>query len=177
MHEENKFIAPFAFMLKKAMEDPYFMEQALLLAQEACSQGEVPVGALVVEENKILAQAYNQREQKQNPLLHAEILAIHKAAKKRQQWRLNGCTLYVTLEPCAMCAGAIVQSRLSRLVYGACDPKGGAISSLYQICSDPRLNHQTQVSGGVLEERCSQILTHFFQSRRKKEERKENEYR
>ena len=145
------------------------MLRALELAREAEALGEVPIGALVVGEEGIIAEAFNLRETTQDPLGHAEILAIRKAAESRGHWRLEGATLYVTLEPCVMCAGAIVQSRVSRLVYGAKDPKGGAVSSLYEILSDTRLNHRPEITAGVEGEACGEILSNFF--RRLREEK------
>lgn len=145
------------------------MRLALKWAQKAADRDEVPVGAIIVAENgEILSYGYNMRETWQTPLGHAEIIAIQRAAKKTGQWRLVNATLYVTLEPCIMCAGALVQSRISRIVYGATDPKGGGTNSLYQIPSDQRLNHQIQVTSGILAPECSQILTTFFRNKRKR---------
>jgi len=142
------------------------MRRALALAEQAAQAGEVPVGALVIYENRVISEAYNEREILPSALAHAELTAIAQACKVLGRWRLSGCTLYVTLEPCVMCAGAIVQSRLDRVVYGAVDPKGGAAESLYQVLADARLNHRPAVTSGVLREECSQILTQFFQNRR-----------
>lgn len=146
--------------------DYSYMRQALRLAAQAEARGEVPVGALVVFENAVIAEAYNERETLPSALAHAELTALKLACEKLQRWRLSGCTLYVTLEPCVMCAGAIVQSRVDRVVYGARDPKAGAVESLYQVLSDPRLNHRPEVSGGVLSDECGQVLTNFFRQRR-----------
>ena len=147
------------------------MKMALEWARKAADHDEVPVGAvLVAADGSVLSYGYNLRENWQTPLAHAEIIAIQKAAKKLQQWRLLDTTLYVTLEPCVMCAGALVQARVGRLVYGASDPKAGATHSLYEICSDERLNHRLPITRGVLQEECSQILTEFF--RRKRKEKK-----
>lgn len=143
-----------------------FMRNALELAARAGQAGEVPVGAVVVHESRVIAEAYNEREGKPSALAHAELLALERATAKLGRWRLSGCTLYVTLEPCVMCAGAIVQSRVDRVVYGATDPKGGAVDSLYQILADPRLNHRPQVEGGVLAQECGTILSEFFRNRR-----------
>lgn len=137
------------------------------MAQSAAMAGEVPVGALVVREGEILGAAHNQREQLADPTAHAEMIAITQAAAALQSWRLSGCTLYVTLEPCTMCAGAILLARLERVVYGAADPKGGAVDTLYQLLADPRLNHQSDVVQGVLAAECGQVLTDFFKARRK----------
>jgi tRNA(adenine34) deaminase len=146
--------------------DEAMMARALELAREAASMGEVPVGALVVRDGRILSQAHNLRETLSDPTAHAERLALEWAGAVLSSWRLEGCVLYVTLEPCAMCAGAIVQSRIERLVYGATDPKAGACESLYQIVSDPRLNHQARIKRGVLAAECGEVLRGFFQERR-----------
>lgn len=138
------------------------MQKAYELAQKAASLGEVPVGAVVVFENQVVGEGYNLRESKNHPLAHAEKIAIEMAAEKLGRWRLTGCTLYVTLEPCVMCAGAIVNSRVEHLVYGAKDPKSGGVESLYQILSDKRLNHRPLVTSGVMHEECSAILKSFF---------------
>jgi tRNA(adenine34) deaminase len=148
-------------------EDYGFMRQALDLAARAAAAGEVPVGAVVVHENTVIAAAYNERERLNSALAHAEITALTLACEKLGRWRLSGCTLYVTLEPCVMCAGALVQSRVERVVYGARDPKGGAVESLYQVLADARLNHRPRAQGGVLGEECGQVLSAFFAARRK----------
>jgi tRNA(adenine34) deaminase len=142
------------------------MRQALALAREAMSLGEVPVGAVVVKAGRVVAQAYNLRETLNDPTAHAERLALTLAGRAVGTWRLDGCTLYVTLEPCAMCAGAIVLSRVDRVVYGASDPKAGACESLYRLASDPRLNHRAALTAGLLSEECGALLTEFFRSRR-----------
>lgn len=144
------------------------MEKALQLAIKAGSRGEVPVGALVVQNGKLIATGRNQREELKTPLGHAEMLALHRAAKKLGTWRLSDCTLYVTLEPCLMCAGTLWQSRIGHVVFGANDPKGGALGSLYQVHSDNRLNHRYEVTTGVMAEECAQVLKDFFKERRKK---------
>lgn len=144
-----------------------FMELALEEAQSAWQEDEVPVGAVIVSwEQGVIARAHNQREQLQDPTAHAEMLAITQAAAALGTWRLERCTLYVTLEPCPMCAGGIVQARIPLVVFGALDPKAGACRSLYRICDDPRLNHRAVVVAGVLAERCSQLLSDFFRQRR-----------
>lgn len=148
--------------------DEKWMRQALYLAEKAGELGEIPVGAVVVHNGEIIVESGNLKEASQDPLGHAEIIAIRKASEKLGRWRLSGCTLYVTLEPCAMCAGAIIQARLDRVVYGATDPKAGAVSSLYQMLSDPRLNHAPQVQAGVLEAEASALLKSFFQSLRQR---------
>ena len=130
------------------------------------AENEVPVGAVIVHEGRIIAAAHNQREQLRDPTAHAEMIAITQAAALRGSWRLDGCTLYVTLEPCPMCAGAIVQARIPTVVYGAADPKAGAVQTLYRLLDDPRLNHRAQIVSGVLAEACGQVLTRFFQQQR-----------
>jgi tRNA(adenine34) deaminase len=146
--------------------DESMMARALELAREARSLGEVPVGAVVVRAGRILVQAFNLRETLHDPTAHAERLALTWAGRAIGSWRLDECVLYVTLEPCAMCAGAIVQSRLARLVYGATDPKAGACESLYRLVSDPRLNHRVPITAGVLADQCGEVLKEFFQERR-----------
>lgn len=150
--------------LSMAERDEYWMRRALELATQAASKGEIPVGAVIVfdEDNRLVAEAANLKESNQDPLGHAEILAIRAAARVLGRWRLSGCTLYVTLEPCTMCSGAIIHSRLDRVVYAATDPKAGAACSLYQILSDPRLNHMPRVTAGVLESEASTQLKAFF---------------
>jgi len=146
--------------------DDHFMRLALQQAQQAQVEDEVPVGAIILNQDRIIAAAYNQREQLHDPTAHAEMIAITQAAEAIGDWRLEHCTMYVTLEPCPMCAGAIVQSRIPRVIYGATDPKAGAVSSLYSLLTDTRLNHTVQVTGGVLAEDCGRILTEFFRSKR-----------
>lgn len=147
--------------------DSFYMQRALELAQEAAQRGEVPVGAVVVHDSKIVAEAYNERESRPSALAHAELTAISRACEVLGRWRLSGCTLYVTLEPCVMCAGGIVQARVDRVVFGARDPKGGAVESLYQVLADERLNHRPIVTSGVLADACGKILSDFFKARRK----------
>ena len=149
--------------------DERYMRAAIQAAQIAEDNGDVPIGAVVVYEGRIIARAYNQREQLKDPTAHAEIIALTQAAAELESWRLHGCTIYVTLEPCCMCAGALVLGRLDRLVYGCTDPKAGACESLYSIVQDPRLNHRLEVTRGVLAEPCSTMLSSFFQRRRKKD--------
>ena len=146
--------------------DLKYMKLALNLAKRAATKDEVPVGALLVGPEGIVARGYNLRETLQSPLGHAEMLTLHRGSQKLKSWRMPGLTLYVTLEPCVMCAGALVQSRISRVVYGATDPKGGAVHSLFGMFSDARLNHQIEVLGGVLAAECSQILKDFFRRKR-----------
>jgi tRNA(adenine34) deaminase len=148
--------------------DQKWMAMAIELAKESERRGEVPIGAVIVRGEELISIGINFRETKQSPLGHAEISAIHKASIKLNSWRLVGCTLYVTLEPCLMCAGAIVQARLDRVVFGARDPKGGGVRSLYQACEDVRLNHRLQVDEGVYGAVCSDLMSSFFKKRRKK---------
>jgi tRNA(adenine34) deaminase len=147
--------------------DEHWMRQALGLAQQAASEDEVPVGALVVHKGRVIASAYNQREQLADPTAHAEMIAITQAASHLNSWRLIDCELYVTLEPCPMCAGAILQARIPRVVYGAIDTKAGAVESLYRMLNDDRLNHRCEVVGGVLASTCGRVLTEFFERKRK----------
>jgi len=149
------------------LSDEHWMRQALKLAQQAAEQDEVPVGAIIVHKNKIIASAFNQREQLADPTAHAEMIAITQAASHLNSWRLLECSMFVTLEPCPMCAGAILQSRIPRIVYGALDPKAGAVVSLFQLLNDPRLNHRCETLSGVLANECGKILTEFFDRKRK----------
>ena len=146
--------------------DVDFMEMALEQARKAFSCGEVPVGAVLVRGGLVIASGRNRCEELKDPTAHAEILALREAGRILGGWRLPECTLYVTLEPCAMCAGALVQARVDRLVYGAADPKGGACGTLYNIVQDERLNHRLAVTGGVLEDACAALLREFFRNRR-----------
>jgi tRNA(adenine34) deaminase len=144
------------------------MEMALFEARAALEEDEVPIGAVIVSfEQGVIARAHNQREQLVDPTAHAEMIAITQAAQARRSWRLENCALYVTLEPCPMCAGAVVQARIPLLVYGAADPKAGACHTLYQIASDSRLNHRAQVVGGVLADTCAAVLSDFFAQKRR----------
>lgn len=144
----------------------YWMKKALDQAIIAFDQDEVPVGAVIVQGDRVIAEACNQRETLNDPTAHAEMIAITQAAESLGSWRLLDCTLYVTLEPCPMCAGAIVQARIPYVVYGTPDPKAGACSTLFQITSDIRLNHQAAVLGGVMQEDCRAILQEFFRQQR-----------
>jgi tRNA(adenine34) deaminase len=146
--------------------DKELMQIAIKEAIVAEQNGDVPIGAIVVYQNQIIGRAYNQREQLQDPTAHAEIIALTQAAAFLESWRLHGCTMYVTLEPCTMCAGALVLARIDRLVYGCDDPKTGAVRSLYNIVTDERLNHVIDVTSGVLAEECSGLLQQFFRRRR-----------
>ncbi|MGA2798084.1 MAG: tRNA adenosine(34) deaminase TadA [Thermoguttaceae bacterium] len=145
----------------------HFMRLALEQAEQALREDEVPIGAVVVRQEEVIASAHNQREQLHDPTAHAEMIAITQAAESLHSWRLDGCTLYVTLEPCPMCAGAILQARIPMLVYGAADPKAGAVHSLYRMLDDPRLNHRCQYVTNVLAEPCAEILSRFFQAQRR----------
>ena len=150
------------------MVDEHFMQMALQQAQLARDADEVPVGAIVVTaDQRVIAAAHNQRETLHDPTAHAEMIAITQAAQAFQDWRLDGCTLYATLEPCPMCAGAILQARIARVVFGATDPKAGAVHSLFRLLNDARLNHRCEVSGGILQEACGNILTDFFKAQRR----------
>lgn len=146
--------------------DQHYMQRAYELAMQAAAADEVPVGALIIHQQQVIGAAHNSRESLKDPTAHAEMLAITQAAAAIGDWRLEDTTLYVTLEPCVMCAGAILQSRIPRVVYGATDPKGGATDSLYQLLQDQRLNHRSQVTQGVLAEQCGRILTDFFSAKR-----------
>ena len=150
------------------LKDARYMRVALDEANKAAASGEVPVGAVVVCEGEVIGKDHNRREELQSALAHAELLAIEQASRHRGRWRLSDCQLYVTLEPCVMCVGAIVQARIGRLVFGCLDPKGGAVESLYQLCDDIRLNHRLPVAGGMLAEDCSAVLEDFFSSLRQK---------
>ena len=147
------------------------MRRALRLAQSAGRRGEVPVGAVLVLDGKVLGAAGNRRERTRDATAHAEILAIRRACHERSAWRLTGATLYVTLEPCAMCAGALVLARVHRLVYGAPDPKAGAAGSVFNVVREPRLNHRMELTGGVLAEECAALLSRFFKERRRRDGR------
>ena len=147
--------------------DEDYMRIALGEAHAALEHDDVPVGAVVVAGGEVVGRAHNQRELLQDPTAHAEMIALTQASAAMGSWRLTGAALYVTLEPCAMCAGALVLARVERLVYGAQDPKAGAVRSLYRICEDPRLNHRVQVAEGVMADECGEILREFFRVRRK----------
>ncbi len=157
---------------KERREDEALMAIALKEARKACSRGEVPVGAVVAigpaSTRKIIAKGYNQKESKNDPTAHAEMVALRKAAKKLRSWRLTDSTIYVTLEPCLMCMGALIQARVGRLVYASADPKAGACGSLYDVSNDKRLNHSIEVRSGVLAEETSELLSEFFRELRSK---------
>jgi len=149
-------------------DDEKYMHLAILEAKKAREMDEVPIGAIIVHQDELIAAGYNIRETTQSALCHAELIAIKEANEKLGSWRLEDCTLYVTLEPCPMCAGAIVQSRIERVVYGARDPKAGCAGTLMNLLNDNRFNHQTEVTKGVLETECSSLLTDFFRDLRKR---------
>ena len=144
----------------------HFMQLAMEEARAALEENEVPIGAVIVHQQRVIARSHNQREQLRDPTAHAEMIAITQAAASLGSWRLEGCTLYVTLEPCPMCAGAIVQARIPTVVYGAADAKAGAVRTLYQLLDDPRLNHRCLIVPGVLADPCGRILSEFFQQQR-----------
>ena len=150
----------------RAVEDAHWMRQALALAEQAAAMGEVPVGAVLVRDGMLLAGGHNRPITDQDPSGHAEMIALRAGAKALGNYRLPGTTLYVTLEPCVMCAGAIVHARVQRLVFGAADPKAGAVNAVYDVIANPRLNHAVQWTGGVLAEECGQLLRDFFRARR-----------
>ena len=156
------------------MNDIFYMKRALARAKAAAKCGEVPIGAVVVKDGIIIATGRNMRESKSNALLHAEIVAIDRACKKLGRWRLHDCTLYVTMEPCPMCAGAIVNSRIKRVVYGCYDKKAGALGTVFNLSEYP-LNHKYEVVGGILEKECASVLSDFFSELRKRPKGYKNE--
>lgn len=149
------------------MTDQDFMREALAEAKIAFEKGEIPIGAVIVRDGEILARDHNRREEQADPTAHAEILVMREAGRVLGGWRLPNTTLYVTIEPCPMCAGALVQARVARVVYGAADSKAGAVHSLYTITEDDRLNHRLEVTGGVLAEEAANLMRDFFRTRRK----------
>ena len=150
----------------QATEDERYMRLALDEARVAAAEGEVPIGAVVVCDGEVVARAHNRRETDRDPSAHAEFSAMCQAARALDRWRLTGCTVYVTLEPCLMCAGLMVNARVDRCVFGAPDPKGGAVGTLYDVSHDERLNHEFVVTSGVLEDECATVLRDFFRARR-----------
>ena len=150
------------------MTDEDYMRMALDEARLAAEEGEVPIGAVVVHEDEVIARAHNRRETDRDPSAHAEFSAMCEAARVLDRWRLTGCTVYVTLEPCLMCAGLMVNARIDRCVYGAPDPKGGALGTLFDVSHDERLNHEFEVTSGVLADECAAELRSFFRARRAK---------
>lgn len=149
------------------MDKKYFMVKALEQAKIAYKKNEVPIGAVIVKDGKIIAEGYNKREKKQNALFHAEIVAINKACRKLKSWRLDDCDIYITLEPCLMCFGAILNARLKNCYFGAYDKSGGSISSNSELLNKSILNHKLNVEGGILKEECADILSTFFEEKRK----------
>ena len=157
--------------ISDAAVDEKFMQAALREAEQAAEEDEIPIGAVVVLSGRIIGRGYNQREKLHDPTAHAEMLALTAAAADVGDWRLSGCTMYVTLEPCPMCAGAIVLARILRLVFGSHDPKAGACGTLYQLHDDPRLNHRVPVTTGVMADECGDVLRAFFQRLRRDADR------
>lgn len=154
-----------------ASQDEHFMRIAIEEAKRAQQEDEVPIGACVVYNNEVIARAHNRRESDKDPSAHAEFSAMCKAAKVLDRWRLSGCTVYVTLEPCPMCAGLMVNARIDRCVFGAYDPKAGAVHSLYQLGCDKRLNHSFELASGVCEDECARLLSDFFRNKRAQKKR------
>lgn len=150
------------------MNNEKWMKEAIKQAKKAAQKDEVPIGCVIVKDDQIIARAYNKREMKQCSTAHAEILAIEKACKKLGSWRLEDCDLYVTLEPCPMCSGAIIQSRIRNVIFGAYDPKGGCMGSNMNINDVRGFNHYPDIEGGILQDECSRLLTEFFKAKRKK---------
>lgn len=157
--------------------DEFYMKEAITEAKKAEALGEVPIGAVVVLDGKIIARGHNLRESEQNAVAHAELLAIEKACKSLGTWRLENAVLYVTLEPCPMCSGAIIMSRVKRVVYGAADPKGGCAGTFMNLLQDERFNHQSEVISGVLQEECSELLSAFFRAIRERKKREKEDKR
>ena len=155
-------------------EDERFMKKALHQAKRAAAIGEIPIGCVIVRDGKVIARGFNQRRSRKTTLAHAEMIAIDRASRKLGDWRLEGCTMYVTLEPCQMCSGALVQSRIDRVVIGTMNPKAGCAGSILNILQMPEFNHQVEITGGVLQEECSAVLQDFFRDLRirVKEEKK-----
>lgn len=157
------------------MNEEKWMKEALKQAYKAMEKNEVPIGCVIVKENKIIARGYNQRELKQQSHAHAEMIAIEKACKKLNSWRLENCDLYVTLEPCPMCAGAIVQSRIRKVIYGAKDPKGGCVGSCCNLFNVKEFNHHPEYMNGILESECSDLLKTFFKNKRIEKKKRKSE--
>lgn len=157
----------FAKMIRE-LEDQAWMTEAIAEARKAEQIGEVPIGAVIVRNNEIIGRGYNLRETNLDPTAHAEMVAIRDATERIGAWRLLDCTLYVTLEPCPMCAGAIVQSRVKRVVYGTTDPKAGCAGTLMNLLQEPRFNHETELTSGILQEECASLLTQFFRRLRER---------
>jgi len=152
----------------REQNDEKWMQEAIAEALKAEQIGEVPIGAVIVKDNEVIGRGYNLRETRLDPTAHAEMVAIRNACEQLEAWRLLDCTLYVTLEPCPMCAGAIVQSRVKRVVYGTSDPKAGCAGTLMNLLQEPRFNHETELTSGILQQECATLLTQFFRKLRKK---------
>ena len=159
-------------MRQKLTEDEKYMKQAIKLAKKAWKIEEVPIGCVIVHEGKVIGRGYNRRTTDKNPLAHAELIAIKKASKKIGDWRLEDCTLYVTLEPCQMCSGAIVQARVKKVVVGCMNPKAGCAGSILNLLQVDRFNHQVELETGILEEECSEMMKSFFKELREKRKKK-----
>jgi tRNA(adenine34) deaminase len=157
-------------MMDNLEQDVFYMKKAIEQAKKAEAIGEVPIGAVIVKDGDVIASAHNLREVEQRAVAHAELLAIDEACKVLKTWRLTGCNLYVTLEPCPMCAGAIVLSRIDRVVFGARDPKGGCAGSILNILQEEKFNHQTEIAEGVLADECGNMLSRFFRNLRKRKQ-------
>ena len=160
------------YNMRKLSEDERYMRQAITLAKKAAANGDVPIGCVIVYEGKVIARGYNRRNVDKTTLAHAEIMAIKKASKVLGDWRLEDCTLYVTLEPCQMCSGAIVQSRMTRVVVGCMNPKAGCAGSILNLLDMPEFNHQVELTTGVMEEECSQMMKSFFKELREARKKK-----
>jgi tRNA(adenine34) deaminase len=160
--------------IKHERNDAYWMGKALREAEKAAARDEVPIGAVIVRDGVIIGRGFNLREGKRDPSAHAEMIAIRQAARRSGNWRLTGATLYVTLEPCLMCMGAIILARLERVVFGCYDPKGGAAGSLYDLSADQRLNHQVTLMPGVCQDLCAAMLSDFFRSLRSRKKAKDD---
>lgn len=161
--------------MKKLIDDERFMKEAIRQARKAYAIGEVPIGCVIVYEGRVIARGYNRRTIDKNTLAHAELLAIRKASRKLDDWRLEGCTMYVTLEPCQMCSGAIIQARIPKVVVGCMNPKAGCAGSILNLLDVPQFNHQAELVTGVLEEECSQMMKEFFKELREKKKAAKNE--
>mgnify|MGYP003374812066 FL=1 len=161
--------------MKKLTDDERFMKEAIRQARKAYAIGEVPIGCVIVYEGRVIARGYNRRTIDKNTLAHAELLAIRKASRKLDDWRLEGCTMYVTLEPCQMCSGAIIQARIPKVVVGCMNPKAGCAGSILNLLDVPQFNHQAELVTGVLEEECSQMMKDFFKELREKKKAAKNE--
>ena len=161
--------------MKKLTDDERFMKEAIRQARKAYAIGEVPIGCVIVYEGRVIARGYNRRTIDKNTLAHAELLAIRKASRKLDDWRLEGCTMYVTLEPCQMCSGAIIQARIPKVVVGCMNPKAGCAGSILNLLDVPQFNHQAELVTGVLEEECSQMMKEFFKELRDKKKAAKNE--